>query len=162
MLTQSELKKCLHYNPDTGIFTWLVSRGRVKTDDIAGGLRRDCYIHIRVFGKKYLAHRLAFLYMEGGFPKNDTDHINQIRNDNRWANLRYATNSENHRNVPRRANNTSGYKGVSFYKQRGKFVAQTTFNGKAKYLGLFPTAELASEAFQAFAKQHYGEFYCKS
>lgn len=161
MISQSELKRQLHYNPVTGIFTWLVSnRNGLKIGDVAGSYGGDGYVAIRIFGKRYLSHRLAFLYMEGKFPLNEVDHVNHVKDDNCWLNLRHATRSENQRNAPKQSNNTSGFKGVTFNKKCGKFVAQATFNGKPKYIGEYLTVTLASEAYQYFAKLNYGDFYC--
>lgn len=94
MLTQEELKQKLIYDPETGIFTWIPRPRSFRRNYVAGGQMLNGYITIGV-GKPYLAHRLAFLYMTGQFPTNQVDHINRIRNDNRWCNLRDATSSEN-------------------------------------------------------------------
>ena len=91
MITQSELKELLNYDPATGVFTWLVSRGRVKASSVAGHVHSRGYIVIMVDGRRHLAHRLAFVYMTGTFPDDQVDHINEIKADNRWINLREAT-----------------------------------------------------------------------
>lgn len=78
--------------------------------------------------------------------------------DNREANLRIATRTENGRNSKIRKNNRSGLKGVCLHAVNKKWTAKISLNGKSKYLGSFPTKELASEAYQAAIKEHYGEF----
>ena len=160
MITQEELKRQLHYANETGILTWLVSNSpSVKIGDIAGTKRPDGYMSIQINCKRYLSHRLAWLYVYGEIPLKYIDHINTIKDANWILNLREATRSENHFNRGAYKNNTSGFKGVAFHKETNKWVAQAWLNGKKHYLGLFPTPELASEAYQAFAIKHHGEFY---
>ena len=159
-LTQEELKNKLHYSPDTGVFTWLypTSRGK-KEGSVAGYLGVMKYRQIMIRGRAYLEHRLAFLYMTGSFPKKDTDHINRIRNDNRWCNLREATRSENCMNMSLRKDNSSGYRGVSWCTKDKRWIAQSKINKKYRRLGAFHTAIDASNAYQEFIKIHHGDFY---
>lgn len=160
MLTQIELKRHLHYDPETGIFTRLISNSNiVKVGSIAGSKNHKGYLQIQINSKVYGAHRLAWLYVNGEFPVNQTDHINCIKDDNRIVNLRDANSSQNKLNVGANKNNTSGFKGVAFHKEANKWVAQAWLNGKKHYLGLFTTPELASVSYQAFATKHHGEFY---
>jgi hypothetical protein len=102
-LAQDILKSILHYNPDTGIFTRLVSRATVKAGDIAGCLNDDGYVRISVMSHTYKAHRLAFLYMEGSFPDGPVEHRDCIRSNNRWGNLKSSTTLENNNNPITRA-----------------------------------------------------------
>jgi hypothetical protein len=147
-MTQSELKELLHYDSATGIFTWAVDRSqRVKAGMEAGSKHSYGYTVIRINGKNYTAHRLAFLYMEGEFPQQDVDHIDGVRDNNTWANLRHATRSENMQNSSMLANNATGYKGVSYDKANNKFLAQIRHSGKNIHLGRFNTAEEAAEAY---------------
>ena len=159
MLTQYRLKELLHYDSDTGIFTRKVGRGGMKVGSVAGTLHWTGYIRIAVDGRIYGAHRLAWLYIHGEFPPADTDHINLMRADNRIANLRQATQSENQQNMRISPKNTSGFRGVYWCKSRGRWCAAARMNYKTHRLGYFPTAEAAAEAYQAFARQHHGEFY---
>lgn len=71
----------------------------------------------------YLAHRLGYLYVHGEFPSEKLDHIDRDKTNNRVQNLRPATHKQNSENKGIQANNTSGYKGVSWSKQRSKWVA---------------------------------------
>ena len=100
MLTQARLKELLHYDPETGAFTWRVDRtnGR-RAGDLAGSTREG-HITIGVEGTQYYAHRLAVLYMTGKWPKAGmhVDHINRQKADNRWCNLRVVSHSKNMRN----------------------------------------------------------------
>jgi hypothetical protein len=163
MLTQKELKSQLHYNPDTGLFIRNKALcNSVKIGDVAGAPDGKGYLRISVNMKRHKAHRLAWLYMTGELPKNQIDHINGVKNDNRFINLREATNSQNKSNSGLYVNNKSGYKGVSWYKKYKKWVSHVSVNGKRKTLGYFDNAIDASIAYENFAKQHHGEFYyCK-
>lgn len=156
MLTQSILKEVLHYDPNTGEFRWKINRRRIKYGNIAGTIRHD-YITIVYEQKQYFVHRLAWLYMTGNWPTNQIDHINGIGHDNRWHNLREATNSQNNQNRALSKNNKSGFIGVSWCKQRNKWRAQIKFNNKKMYLGSF---ECPQEAYQAYltAKAKYHTF----
>ena len=137
MITQEELKKQLKYDPNTGIFIRLTSNSnRIKVGDIAGGMNIG-YLIICVNGKKYQAHRLAWLYVYGEAPKHQLDHINHDRSDNRILNLRCTTNQENHKNRTINKNNTSGIIGISWHKKSNKWQVRIMINGKDKYLGRF-------------------------
>lgn len=106
----------------------------------------------------YKAHRLAFLYMEGSFPRSDVDHINREPSDNRWANLRRATRSENNRNTRLYRNNTSGMRGVSWDKSKQKWVANGRLHGVLKKLGSFTDKEEAGRVAAAWRAEHHGDF----
>lgn len=113
MITQDELKRELRYNPETGTFTRLVSRKGVRAgSEIFGAINSSGYAFIGIRGKLYRAHRLAFLYMTGEFPADNIDHLNGVRSDNRWENLRSVTQAENTRNSSISKKNTSGITGV--------------------------------------------------
>ena len=158
--TQIELKELFNYCPDSGVFTRLKSVSiNTKNGDIAGNINMQGYRRISINRINYLSHRLAWLYTHGAWPESMIDHINGIKDDNRISNLREATRSQNYMNVSMQKNNTSGYKGVSFDKRHGKWQAVCGLNGKIKHIGYFDTAELASLAYEAFAKISFGEFY---
>lgn len=163
VLTQDELKSKLHYNPETGIFTWNISPVRpVKAGSIAGSVDGNGYILIGISCKRISAHRLAWLYAHGHFTTSDIDHINGVRNDNRLCNLREATRSQNLFNRSgANKNNTSGFKGVAFNKRSESFRAMIRINGKNTNLGYFNTPEEASEAYQTAARKYHGEFYSR-
>src|ERR1035437_5724966 len=101
-LTQEKLKELLHYDPETGLFTWKNTRhNAVKIGAIAGYWRKDGYVGIYVLGHHYLAHRIAWLYMTCEWPEFEIDHENRKYSDNRWKNLREATHLQNMHNVSR-------------------------------------------------------------
>ena len=154
IITQKRLKKLLNYDPDTGIFVWLVSRKGVRVNAVAGTLQHG-YIVISIDYKLYRAHRLAFLYMTGKFPVNQVDHDNRVRSDNRWKNLNSATNTTNHKNMPMQRNNTSGYVGVSWSKQSGKWHVYIWVSGKRIHLGFFINKSNAIKARKS-AEVKYG------
>jgi hypothetical protein len=161
-LTQAQLKEILDYNPETGIFTWLnvaVNR-RVKNGDIAGYQRKDGYKEIVIRGKQYLSHILAYFYITGNFPIDMIDHINNIKNDNRWINLRDADNSKNKSNSKIYKNSSTGIKGV--YKITNRWRAIVTCKNKRHDLGYFDTAQEASVAYEQKAKELHKEFYYKN
>ena len=146
MISQQQLKGLLHYDPDTGVFTWIRRRRGTRFGHGAGRLNHG-YVSIRVLGREYGAHRLAWLYMTGRWPADQIDHKNCIRNNNRWDNLReadYSLNQQNRKSAPSN-NRTTGLLGV---RPRGKrFMAKIMLNGEVHYLGTFDTPQLAHGAY---------------
>lgn len=147
MITQSILALNLSYDPSTGLFTWLQQCGRVKKGEVAGTVNGKGYVQIRIKGRIYLAHRLAWLCVHGELPASLLDHINMDKQDNRIANLRLSNKSQNSQNTLTSAANTSGYKGVSWSKQFNKWRASIKLNQKSKHLGLFDSKEDANAAY---------------
>jgi hypothetical protein len=174
MITQKQIKRLLHYNPRTGIFTWLERKpdmfedGKMFSKEIIcnqwnakwAGKEAGClshgYISIGINNRKYGAHILAYIYMTGKQPNKDIDHNNRNRNDNSWINLRPANNSQNRANSKIYENNTSGFKGVTLHGN--KYQAQIQVNNKNIYLGRFNTAEEAHKAYCEAAEKYFGKF----
>lgn len=158
-LDRQTLKRLLHYSPESGLFTWLVkSNGRVRVGQTAGSPNSDGYIQIKIFRRLYGAHRLAWLYVYGYWPPQEIDHINGNVADNRIENLREANRHEQMWNRKRPVTNTSGFKGVSFYKRRDCWRANIANGGKLVHLGYFKTPEAAHEAYVAAAKAIRGDY----
>ena len=138
MITQKELKELLHYNPETGVFTWLQkAASNTKIGSVAGCNHNCGYITIRVRGKLYLAHRLAWLYVAGEWPKKDVDHSDHIRNNNKWDNLLDTVHRVNAKNQSKFKNNKSGVTGVHWNKNAKKWQSKITVNYKCIHIGYF-------------------------
>jgi hypothetical protein len=148
MLTQTELKRILNYNPSTGIFTRLVAAGPVKAGATANFHDARGYIIIRIANKDYKSHRLAWFYMMGYWPKQEIDHINGVKNDNRWENLRDVNRTVNCQNLRNpKANNKSGYLGVYWSKQNKKWRVRIEVNYKKIHFGYFDNVHEAAERY---------------
>jgi hypothetical protein len=161
MLSQDELKTLLEYCPETGIFYRKVkTTNSINAGDVAGCINSIGYRTISLNNRSYLAHRLVWLYAFGYFPKF-IDHINGDRGDNRLANLREASRSENNRNCGMRSNNSSGYKGVSFVSRCNKWRAFINIDNKQIHLGYFNSAVLANEAYKSASLKYFGDFIRK-
>lgn len=150
MLTAERLRELLHYDPETGVFTWRVNRGGpAKAGSRAGNVNRVLgYLQIRVDRVLYYGHRLAWLYVHGEWPADQQDHVNGMRDDNRLVNLRECTPAENCQNLSIRVSNTSGHIGVSWCSERGKWHARIAVGNRHKHLGRFNSTEAAAAAYQ--------------
>lgn len=154
-LTVERLRNALYYDPDTGLFTWIrPTSNRAKKGSGPSCLDRHGYPVVRLDGRLYLAHRLAFLYMTGRFPKHDMDHVNGIRSDNRWANLREATRQENLRNKIARKPDAKGIQRLP----SGKWRARITVDRQGIHLGCFSSSAEAKAAYSREAVRLFGDF----
>lgn len=159
-ITQERLKELFNYDPKTGLFTRLVSVGNWGCHQKGTVLRGNChgYVTVLIDGTRYPAHRLAWFYVYGEWPSLHIDHINGVHDDNRIVNLRQATVSQNLANQGICKTNTSGFKGVHFHKQTGKWRARMSVMNRSVHVGLFSTPEEAHTAYIAAAKAVWGEF----
>lgn len=161
-LTQDGLRQVLDYDQETGFFTWKKQKATwIKKGKKAGSKTHHGYISIMIDGVNYLAHRLAFLWMEGYFPENDIDHIDRDKANNKWENLREISRSCNNINSGLRANCTSGVKGVAWDKVNKKWLSHITIAKKYKNLGRYKTLKEAAEARWA-AEAKYGFVTCNA
>ena len=147
-LNAETLRSWLHYSPDTGLFVWLKRPARcVLIGDAAGSLHPSGKVFIRIQGFTFAAHRLAWLYVYGKWPKDEIDHINGVGNDNRIANLRECAGGQNNQNISIYSTNSSGFIGVGWHKATQMWRARIDVDGEQKHLGLFDTREDAYAAY---------------
>lgn len=154
-LTAERLRECLTYNPETGLFHWKEARRGLYVGDQAGCLAKHGYIFIRIDDRLYTGHRLAWLYVTGEWPKKNIDHINRVRSDNRFCNLREANQTENNQNMAVRSDNTSGHTGVYWCKTSLKWYSRIRVNGKKVSLGYFHSKEEAIAARDEAKLKHH-------
>lgn len=173
-LSACDLRRMLDYCPETGALTWKprpVEMFKTARDWKAWSTRfagmpafaapdSRGYLQGKILGKVRLAHRIAWALFHGEWPVDQIDHINGNRADNRISNLRVVTNAENARNQKRRGDSTSGATGVYLHKQRGKWGAHITVDGRKKHIGLFQdfssavSARKAAEVERGFHLNH--------
>jgi hypothetical protein len=168
MLTQELLHERLEYRDDGNLY-WKVKvpRSQVKVGAIAGYIKRASnrkgetrfYRFVSIGKVRYRAHRLVWFYHHGVWPSELLDHKDGNGLNNRLDNLREATHSTNAFNTGISANNTSGYKGVSYNRKANRYHAYIYINRKYKHLGCYTTAEEASKVYEANARELHGEFY---
>lgn len=154
-LTAERLRELLEYDPQTGAFRRKKTRGGYLAGTAAGHTRADGYVNIGIDGTYHHGHRLAWLYMTGGHPPEEIDHINGTNSDNRFCNLRLATSQQNKANT--KARNAYGLKGVDTTPS-GKWRARIKCNGRMRDIGVFNTREAASAAYLSEAKKVFGDF----
>lgn len=133
-------------------------RKNTKAGSSAGSVKPNGYLRIVFDGRGYLGHRLVWFFVHGVWPDKQIDHINGERSDNRIANLRLATCTQNLGNARKPSHNTSGLKGVSWNKATKKWLTQIQVYGKATCLGFFADASEAHEAYRSAAIARFGEF----
>lgn len=163
-IDHTDLLRHLHYDPSTGIFIRLRRAGNRSVGSNPGTVANTGYLVIQVLGGMYLAHRLAYFYMNGSWPTDQIDHINGDRLDNRWVNFREVTQDENSRNHGGQPNRrTSRYRGIKRVKgsQINPWMARGMVDRKEIYLGVFPTQEEAFAARVKWEKEMFGS-YCTS
>lgn len=150
----------LTYEPETGKFFWKKSIGKKTVVGAeAGSVDNSGYSKIKIYGRTYRAHRLAWLLINGEWPKKEIDHVNGIRNDNRIENLRLANSRQNKMNSCLRKDNTSGYRGVIFHPKKCLWQARIGRNGKMKSLGYFKDKLEATRKYNESAQLEFGNFY---
>jgi hypothetical protein len=166
-MDQETLKSLLHYDPETGIITWLPREetcqqlkgwNKKHAWKRAGNIGKDGYEFIIVKRTEYKLHRIAWLYVYGNFPNGPLDHINRDKADNRIRNLRLATTSLNAHNSAISKANKSGVKGVSWFKPRNKWQALIYWQGKSIFLGTYSDIKDAEAAYKAASLKYAKEF----
>lgn len=153
------LKSFLVYDSDTGVFRRISNRqGGFKLGALAGYKHHSGYRYIKVNGKTYAAHRLAWIFHFGEMPEGEIDHINCDKSDNRITNLRLSDRKGNVCNVGLRKDNSSGVKGVSWHRECRKWVGYVRHNGRKIYVGLFSDLSAAADAVSEMRKSLHKEF----
>lgn len=156
ILTSARLRELLHYDEKTGVFTRHAQSQRHLPVGTVPKNPRYAYLRICLDYKIYMAHRLAWLYVNGVWPDGQIDHINGNKLDNRIENLRDATPSQNKQNMRKaRADSKSGLAGASWYSSGNKWRAAIQIDGKKKHLGYFDTAEEAHQVFMDAKRKHH-------
>jgi len=151
MLTQEYVKKIFDYDTESGILTNKIYRSsNSPAGSRAGAFDHYGYRQLTVKGRNYKEHRIIYLWMTGAMPVHGIDHINGIKDDNRWINLRDATTSENMRNRKMSSNNTSGFTGVVWFKPIKKWFASVEMLGKKHSLGYFDDINEAAKVVHVF------------
>ncbi len=157
LLTQERLKSLLHYDPLSGAWTWVRSRGSVAAGKICHYPGNEKYLDIQIYGIAYKAHRLAFLYMRGAWPTEDSDHRDGNKNNGEWDNLRDASPSQNAMNAIMGPKSKLP-KGVTFRADMGLFRARIKTCGGRKTIGYFDCPAAAHFAYIIEADKIFGEF----
>lgn len=156
-ITQDYLHQVFDYVD--GHLIWKMKVGpRVKVGEKCGHLRKDGYVQIIFQRKVYSAHRLIWFYVYGVWPKEEVDHIDGNKSNNKIENLRDVTKSQNQQNRKKTKSNTSGWKGVFLDVRNNKWYGKITVNKKKQYLGYFATAHEAHLAYCEAAKKLHGNF----
>jgi len=159
MLDQLEglMRDLFSYDPETGELRWKVGGRGWRAGDVAGSITWNGYISVTVGGRQHMAHRVIWFIVHGYWPR-EIDHVNQIKSDNRIANLRECTRSQNrmNRTLATRTSQT-GRRGV--FLHRGKYAAQIRVNGKFIHLGTFDDPEFAQLVRDSMAERMFGEFF---
>lgn len=150
MPTQKQLKEIYFYNPLTGIFRKIGSESGRPFSGEEIVQKKDGYVSIRFCGRAHQAHRLAWLYMTGNWPKRQIDHINHVKNDNRFINLRDISAQENMRNRSLSSRNLSGIPGV-YYSMSDTWFVAIGENSKSVHIGSY------SEMFEAICARKSAE-----
>lgn len=147
----------LRYDPLSGLLTWAEPTARNVTRGApAGNLTSGGYLHLKFGGRRYLAHRVAWLLHYGEWPAGVIDHINGIKTDNRQRNLRDcspAINAQNQRRA--HAGNASGVLGVTWRQKKGRWAASIKHGGRSVHLGYFPTQDEARAAYVEAKRLHH-------
>ena len=166
-LTAEAVRALLDYDPATGVLTWRRREPRTREDKIfngqfagkrAGARMQNGYTIVCISPGKYLAHRLAWLITHGDWPDADIDHINGDRGDNRLANLREASRSQNNANMGLRADNRSGVRGVFWDTRSQMWRAEIMMNNKVTPLGRYSDIKEATEVRRSAEMRMFGEF----
>lgn len=151
------VRKHLSYNSKTGAVRWKIIIGS-RSKKLAGWVDKDGYRIICFLGYEHKLTHLIWVYKTGKWPTRQVDHKNTKKFDNRWRNLRLATNAQNKRNCGRHKDSRSPYKGVCWDKCHQYWVARICLNGKTTWIGAFKTPSAGYRAYKKLARKLFGKF----
>lgn len=154
-ISHGRLLELLEYDPQSGVFTWRCCRYRSRVGTPAGTLNDRGYIKIKIDGRAYAAHQLAWYYVHRVWPDGHLDHIDGVGSHNGIKNLREATPGQNQQNRAISRNNTSGFPGIYWEADRGKWRVSITVNGTAIRVGRFKEKLAAIEAMKRAKAEHH-------
>lgn len=155
--SQEELARVFSYDANRGVLVRkIMTSPNAMPGMVAGSRMSNGYISVTFRNKRYLAHRLIWMLVNGGDPLLEIDHINRVRDDNRIENLRPVGMKGNSGNIGLSAHNTSGAKGVCWDKSRSKWIVHIKRFGRQKFLGRYAKQEDAIKAYDAAAIAHFG------
>ena len=157
MITRERVLELLDYDPETGIFRWRVDRKKVKAGQVAGTITDSGYVRVCLDGILYMAHRLVWFLETGDWPADQLDHRDRNKVNNRFSNLREATDAENRQNMPPRSNKT-GLIGAHKGSNSRRWTSSIKVQGKKHHLGYFDTPAEAAAAYVE-AKKTYHLFH---
>ncbi len=158
-LTAQKLREILHYDPDTGVWTWLVALSSTRgIGSIAGTVSVHGYRIITYRGEKYRSGKLAWLYMTGEWPTQEIDHDDRDKLNDRWGNLFDRSRSQNALNRDLQSNNFSGTRGIHFDTVRGKWNVQVKKDNVTHYIGRYDDYDEAVAARDEAASRLHGSF----
>lgn len=155
------LRELLAYDPEAGVITWAVNRGKVRAGDEAGSLTSNGYRQLSVNSKRYLSHRVAWALTNGAWPAGDIDHIDGDGLNNRISNLRDVStrcNIQNQKTSHARNKSGSSVQGVSWDARRGKFKSEAKRDGRTVHIGRFGTLAEADAASLEYRRANYEGF----
>lgn len=161
-LSQEYLRDVLHYDRETGTFTWKKNTGKKRLVGKVAGSKSEDYWEIGLLGRRYKAHRLAWFYVHGVWPQSDIDHINLDKLDNRFDNFREATRAQNNINTHPVTKSSSVRRGVCWHSQASKWRAYITVRSRQISLGLFDDVTEAVATRVAAESKYYGEYARKN
>lgn len=157
-ISREALHDSLDYNPATGVFRYKKNHMLSRIGTIAGYLTNTGYRKISINNREYYEHRLAWIYVYGELPAQDIDHINEIKSDNRIANLRAATRSQNNINTANGKGGFLGVKGVTYDRVNLKYRAKIAKDYRTIHLGRFESLDEAAAAYRAASESLFGEY----
>ena len=148
----------IRYEPASGVLVWAASRGPVSAGSPASSVNSLGYGRVKIAGRSFLAHRLAWALHHGAWPRGQIDHINGDKLDNRICNLREATRAENQQN----RSSCTEHKGVTLVSSgamRGKWLARCAKEGRRHHIGYFSSQAAAVDAYKQAARRLHGAFF---